>query len=59
MRFGGHSTAFGAPEAEFDLPYGHMGQNTGYAMIAQRYAAKYGYEIEAHSLVLYVRKKRG
>ncbi len=44
MRFGGHSTAFGAPEAEFDLPYGHMGQNTGYAMIAQRYAAKYGYD---------------
>ena len=47
MRFGGHSTAFGAPEAEFDLPYGHMGQNTGYAMIAQRYAAQYGYDPEA------------
>ena len=44
MRFGGHSTAYGAPEAEFDLPYGHMGQNTGYAMIAQRYAAQYGYD---------------
>ena len=44
MRYGGHSTAFGAPEAEFDLPYGHMGQNTGYAMIAQRYAAQYGYD---------------
>lgn len=44
MRFGGHSTRFGAPEAEFDLPYGHMGQNTGYAMIAQRYAAQYGYD---------------
>lgn len=47
MRFGGHSTAFGAPEAEFDLPYGHMGQNTGYAMIAQRYAARYGYDPRA------------
>lgn len=47
MRFGGHSTAFGAPEAEFDLPYGHMGQNTGYAMIAQRYAARYGYDPKA------------
>lgn len=44
MRYGGHSTAFGAPEAEFDLPYGHMGQNTGYAMIAQRYASQYGYD---------------
>lgn len=47
MRFGGHSTAYGAPEAEFDLPYGHMGQNTGYAMIAQRYAAQYGYDAAA------------
>lgn len=47
MRFGGHSTQYGAPEAEFDLPYGHMGQNTGYAMIAQRYAARYGYDQRA------------
>ena len=47
MRYGGHSTAFGAPEAEFDLPYGHMGQNTGYAMIAQRYAAIHGYDAAA------------
>ena len=47
MRFGGHSTAFGAPEAEFDLPYGHLGQNTGYAMIAKRYAAQYGYDERA------------
>ncbi|RJX71464.1 thiolase family protein [Vibrio sinensis] len=47
MRYGGHSTAFGAPEAEFDLPYGHVGQNTGYAMIAQRYAAQYGYDKKA------------
>ncbi|WP_371185588.1 thiolase family protein [Thalassotalea maritima] len=47
MKYGGHSTRFGAPEAEFDLPYGHMGQNTGYAMIAQRYAAQYGYNQEA------------
>ncbi len=43
-RYGGHSTRYGAPEAEFDLPYGHMAQNTGYAMIAQRYGAVYGYD---------------
>jgi acetyl-CoA acetyltransferase len=43
-RFGGHSTRFGAPEAEMDLPYGHMAQNTGYAMIAQRYAAMHGWD---------------
>jgi acetyl-CoA acetyltransferase len=41
-RFGGHSTRFGAPEAEMDLPYGHMAQNTGCAMIAQRYGAIHG-----------------
>ena len=43
-RFGGHSTRYGAPEAELDLPYGHMAQNTGYALIAQRYAAMHGYD---------------
>lgn len=43
-RFGGHSIRWGAPEAEMDLPYGHMAQNTGYAMIAQRYAATYGWD---------------
>lgn len=46
-RYGGHSTRFGAPEAEMDLPYGHMAQNTGYAMIAQRYAAIHGYDAAA------------
>lgn len=46
-RFGGHSTRYGAPEAELDLPYGHMAQNTGYAMIAQRYAALHGYDAAA------------
>ena len=46
-RFGGHSTRYGAPEAEMDLPYGHMAQNTGYAMIAQRYAALHGYDAAA------------
>ena len=46
-RFGGHSTRYGAPEAEMDLPYGHMAQNTGYAMIAQRYASVHGYDAAA------------
>jgi hypothetical protein len=40
-------TLFGAPEAEMDLPYGHMAQNTGYAMIAQRYASVHGYDAAA------------
>src|SRR5580698_812142 len=44
---GAHSGAYGAPEAEFDLPYGHVAQNTGYAMIAKRYGAVYGYDPRA------------
>ncbi|HZZ88800.1 MAG TPA: thiolase family protein [Caulobacteraceae bacterium] len=46
-RLGATSGAFGAPEAEFDVPYGHVAQNTGYAMIAQRYKAVYGYDERA------------
>jgi acetyl-CoA acetyltransferase len=46
-RLGATSGFYGAPEAEFDLPYGHVAQNTGYAMIAQRYAAVYGYDPRA------------
>lgn len=44
MRFGAHSARYGAPEAEFDIPYGHVGQNTGYAMIARKYADRHGYD---------------
>jgi len=34
----------GSPQAEFDIPYGNLAQNCGYAMIAQRYAAELGYD---------------
>lgn len=47
MGYGAHSNSHGAPEAEFDIPYGHLGQNTGYAMIAQQYAHRYGYDAAA------------
>jgi acetyl-CoA acetyltransferase len=46
-RLGATSGLYGAPEAEFDVPYGHVAQNTGYAMIAQRYAAVHGYDPRA------------
>ena len=46
-QLGATSGAYGAPEAEFDVPYGHVAQNTGYAMIAQRYKAVYGYDERA------------
>ena len=31
-----------SPQAEFDFPYGMLGANVGYAMIANRYAHEYG-----------------
>lgn len=45
--FGASSSAWGSPQAEFDIPYGNVAQNAGYAMIAQRYAAEFGYDPRA------------
>lgn len=44
---GASSGLWGSPQAEFDVPYGNVAQNCGYAMIAQRYAAEFGYDPEA------------
>ena len=45
--YGASSSAFGSPQAEFDIPYGNLAQNCGYAQIAQRYAAEFGYDPRA------------
>lgn len=42
--FQASSGSWGSPQAEFDIPYGNLAQNAGYAMIAQRYAAAHGYD---------------
>lgn len=42
--FGASSYLPGSPQAEFEIPYGHFGQNIPYAFIAQRYAHTYGYD---------------
>ncbi|WP_016745020.1 thiolase family protein [Rhizorhabdus wittichii] len=44
VRFGASSYRPGSPQAEFDIPYGHLGQNALYALIARRYAAEHGYD---------------
>tara|TARA_Y100001933_G_scaffold170411_1_gene168500 strand:- start:500 stop:1699 length:1200 start_codon:yes stop_codon:yes gene_type:complete len=44
--FQSSSPNWGSPQAEFDIPYGNLAQNAGYAMIAQRYAAEFGYDPE-------------
>jgi acetyl-CoA acetyltransferase len=45
--FGASSYLPGSPQAEFEIPYGHLGQNVPYAFIAQRYAHEYGYDPRA------------
>jgi acetyl-CoA acetyltransferase len=42
--FGASSAVWGSPQAEFEIPYGLVGQNAGYALIANRYAAEFGYD---------------
>ncbi len=44
---GASSGLWGSPQAEFDIPFGNVAQNAGYAMIAQRYAHEYGYDPRA------------
>lgn len=45
--YGASSALWGSPQAEFDIPYGNVAQNAGYAMIAQRYGHEYGYDPRA------------
>ncbi len=45
--YGSTSASWGSPQAEFDVPYGNVAQNAGYALIAQRYASRYGYDERA------------
>jgi acetyl-CoA C-acetyltransferase len=45
--YGASSNNYGSPQAEFEIPYGNVGQNAPYAQIAQRYAAEFGYDAKA------------
>ena len=45
--FGSSSYLPGSPQAEFEIPFGHLGQNVPYAFIAQRYAHVHGYDPRA------------
>jgi acetyl-CoA acetyltransferase len=42
--FGASSNVWGSPQAEFDVPYGNMGQNCGYGMYAQHYHDTFGWD---------------
>ena len=45
--FGASSYLPGSPQAEFEIPYGHLGQNVPYALVVQRYAHLHSYDPEA------------
>ncbi|KMO84933.1 acetyl-CoA acetyltransferase [Mycolicibacterium chubuense] len=45
--FGASSNQYGSPQAEFEIPYGNLGQNGPYGQVAQRYASIYGYDERA------------
>ena len=49
--WGASSNAWGSPQAEFDIPYGNLGQNCGYAMYAHRYHELYGWDERARAKI--------
>ncbi|MGY4708483.1 thiolase family protein [Mycolicibacterium sp. CBM1] len=44
LYFGASSNRYGSPQAEFEIPYGNLGQNGPYGQVATLYAATYGYD---------------
>lgn len=50
--WGASSNAWGSPQAEFDIPFGNVAQNCGYAMIAQRYGYQFGYDERAMAKIV-------
>lgn len=59
LLFRSTSTQWGSPQAEFEIPYGNVGQNQGYALIAQRYAASYGYDAAAMARIVVHQRRSG
>jgi acetyl-CoA acetyltransferase len=47
LHFGGSSNRYGSPQAEFEIPYGTLGQNGPYARVATLYGDTYGYDERA------------
>ena len=47
LHFGASSNRYGSPQAEFEIPYGNLGQNGPYGQVATLYAATHGYDERA------------
>src|SRR3984957_9289460 len=52
LYFGSSSNQYGSPQAEFEIPYGNLGQNGPYGQVANRYAAVYGYDERAMAKIV-------
>lgn len=57
--FQSSSINWGSPQAEFEIPYGNLAQNCGYAMIAQRYASEYDYDPVAMAKLVVDQRRSG
>jgi acetyl-CoA C-acetyltransferase len=44
MMWGASSNAWGSPQAEFEIPYGNVAQNCGFASYAMRYHELFGWD---------------
>ena len=47
--YGASSHIYGSPQAEFEIPYGHLAQNSGFATYAMRYHEMYGWDEHARA----------
>src|SRR6195952_1114282 len=52
LYFGASSNRYGSPQAEFEIPYGNLGQNGPYGQVATLYAATYGYDERAMAKIV-------
>ena len=51
MVYGASSNAWGSPQAEFEIPFGNVGQNCGYAMYARAYHDAFGWDERARAKI--------
>lgn len=49
--FGATSNQWGSPQAEFEVPYGNVGQNCGFALYAERYHELHGWDERSRAKV--------
>lgn len=51
ITYGASSNSWGSPQAEYEIPFGNVGQNCGYAMYAQAYHDAFGWDERARAKI--------